>query len=226
MRRLFKLLGYILLIFSTVSCSDVITEKDFDIWGIDVSKYQHNIKWDVVSKKNRPHFVFVKATEGTLIKDPYYKKHIKDLNKHEILWGAYHFFGHRTSGKEQAQHFIKTANLKKGNLIPVLDIEKHRFMKDAKKMVQEAKAFCNEINKEFGVNPIIYCSSHFYDKYLKSDFKSGKYIIWVADYSKHPDNVDWHIWQHTDSFKIGGGTHIDRNVFRGSLKDLEKLIMK
>ena len=112
------------------SCSKEKKAGDFKIWGLDVSRHQSNVNWQKVAEHERPYFVFIKATEGTLIVDPTYDKHRKELDAAQIPWGAYHFFGHRTSGREQAKNFIKTAKLERGNLLPVLDIEKHRFMKD------------------------------------------------------------------------------------------------
>ena len=120
-----------------VSCER--TADDFEVWGLDVSRHQKEVNWEKVLEHEQPNFVFIKATEGTLIVDPTYEKHRAELENTGVLWGAYHFFGHRTSGKEQARNFIKTAKLKHGNLIPVLDIEWHRFMKDPKRSAREAK---------------------------------------------------------------------------------------
>ena len=201
--------------------------ESYEVWGVDISKHQANVDWDRVLEKNPPAFVFVKATEGTLIIDPTYARHARELDEAGILWGAYHFFGHRTSGKEQARNFIKVAKLKKGNLIPVLDIEKHRFMKDPKRSVREAKAFCREIKRYYGVNPIIYCSTSFYEHYLQDDFKSNDYIFWIADYRGNPDHLTWHFWQHTDSHRMAGiRGDVDRNVFDGSEEELKKLILR
>ena len=144
-----------------VSCER--TADDFEVWGLDVSRHQKEVNWEKVLEHEQPNFVFIKATEGTLIVDPTYEKHRAELENTGVLWGAYHFFGHRTSGKEQARNFIKTAKLKHGNLIPVLDIEWHRFMKDPKRSAREAKTFCREIKRYYGVNPIIYCSTNFYE---------------------------------------------------------------
>lgn len=203
------------------------THRDYDVWGIDVSKHQGNISWDKVHKSNCPHFVFLKATEGTLICDPKYDAHTRQLDKKGILRGAYHFFGHRTPGKEQARNFIRTAKLGPGNLIPVLDIEKHRFMTDPAKMVKEAKAFCKEVKKEYGVYPIIYCSTLFYEHYLKKDFKEKDYILWIADYRGNPEHLSWHFWQHTESHKLKGISGcVDRNVFGGTKEDLQKYILQ
>lgn len=201
--------------------------KDYQVWGIDVSRHQKRVDWGNVLENNTPYFVFLKATEGTLIVDPTYEKHAKELDKLGVLWGAYHFFGHRTSGKEQAETFIKNAKLKKGNLLPVLDIEKHRFMTDPKRSVREAKEFCKEIKRYYGVEPIIYCSTLFYEAYLKKDFKPKDYILWIADYRGNPDHLPWHFWQHTESHNLKGiSGKVDRNVFGGSVEQLNLLILK
>lgn len=224
--RLKRCLPLLLGVFVLCSCSKGKKAGDFEIWGLDVSRHQSNVNWQKVAEHECPHFVFIKATEGTLIVDPTYDRHRKELEAARIPWGAYHFFGHRTSGREQAKNFIKTAKLERGNLLPVLDIEKHRFMKDPKKSVKEAKAFCKEIKRYYGKNPIIYCSSNFYDSYLKDDFSPGRYILWIADYRGPAPEVDWTIWQHTENYKIKGiRGSVDRNVFAGDAGDFDDLIL-
>ncbi|MDR0953983.1 MAG: hypothetical protein LBM20_01195 [Rikenellaceae bacterium] len=200
--------------------------SDYEVWGIDVSRHQQGIRWERLCEADRPHFVYLKATEGTLIQDPSYDRHRKQLTELGIPWGAYHFFGHRTSGKEQAQNFIRTAQLEKGNLYPVLDVEPHRFFKSQEKMVEEMRAFCTEIRREYGVDPIIYCSSNFYKQYLEEDFPAKKYHLWIANYSEIPE-VDWQFWQHTDSYTTQGYNRgLDRNVFTGGIDQLDKLTLK
>ena len=200
--------------------------ESFEVWGIDLSKHQRSVNWDKLIDSNQPAFVYLKATEGTLISDPTYAKRKTELNNRDILCGAYHFFGHRTDGKEQAENFIKTANLKKGDLIPVLDIEHHRFFKDRQWMIKQTKAFCKKIRSHYGVYPIIYCSSNFYERYLKDDFPDREYILWIADYRGEPTHK-WTIWQHTDNHRIKGiSSAVDRNVFDGSQDDLKKLILR
>ncbi|WP_297451498.1 glycoside hydrolase family 25 protein [uncultured Alistipes sp.] len=219
--RLICLSGLALL----ASCGGEKTPDDFEVWGLDVSRHQRNVNWEQVVEHERPDFVLIKATEGTMIVDPTYDRHRKELEKAGVPWGAYHFFGHRTPGKQQARNFIRTAKLDKGNIIPVLDIEKLRFMTDPKKSVREAKAFCDEIERYYGTPPIIYCSTNFYETYLKKDFEEDDYILWIADYRKCPP-LRWQIWQHTDSHSIRGiRGNVDRNVFRGSREQFRKLIL-
>ncbi len=215
---------FLLSLILVVSCGKKGPD-DFEVWGLDVSRHQKGIDWLEVVAHERPHFVFIKATEGTLIQDPTYERHCRELEQAGVPYGAYHFFGHRTPGKEQARNFIKTAKLKKGNLFPVLDIEKHRFMKDPKRSVREALAFCKEIKRYYGVNPIIYCSTHFYNDYLRDDFREGEYVLWIADYRGIPP-VKWQLWQHTENHVIRGiRGKVDRNVFQGTLQEFQKLIL-
>lgn len=199
---------------------------DFEVWGLDVSRHQKGVNWLEVVEHECPHFVFIKATEGTLIVDPTYDRHRRELETAGVTWGAYHFFGHRTSGKEQARNFIRTAKLAPGNILPVLDIEWHRFMTDPARSVREAKAFCEEIERYYGANPIIYCSTNFYERYLKDDFKPRDYILWIADYRGRAPQIPWTIWQHTEGHTIRGiRGKVDRNVFAGKPSEFRKLIL-
>lgn len=214
----------LLLVFG--SCNRPRPASSYEVWGIDVSRHQQHLDWQWLCADEKPHFAFLKATEGTLIQDPSYNRHRQCLEEHGILWGAYHFFGHRTSGKAQARHFIQTARLRKGNLYPVLDVEPHKFFKDPEKLVREVRAFCEEVKREFGVYPIIYSSSNFYQRYLRNDFPERSYHIWIADYSNIPE-IDWQFWQHTDNHTVKGHAKgIDRNVFSSTAGDLDKFILR
>ncbi len=211
------------IVVLAIACTRTV--DDFEVWGLDVSRYQKQVDWEEVLRHEQPYFVLIKATEGSLIVDPTYAKHRTELEKTGVLWGAYHFFGHRTSGKEQARNFIKTARLKRGNIMPVLDIEWHRFMKDPEHSVCEAKSFCREIKRYYGVNPIIYCSTAFYKRYLADTFPENEYILWIADYRECP-SLEWKLWQHTDSYTIPGiSGKVDRSVFSGTAEEFKKLIL-
>lgn len=225
--RISKIYGLALVCVLLLSCGGRPTADDFQVWGLDVSRHQKNINWLEVAQHEKPHFVFIKATEGTLIVDPTYNTHRQELEEAGILWGAYHFFGHRTPGREQARNFIRTARLKKGNIIPVLDIEWHRFMKDPKRSATEARAFCREVKRYYGANPIIYCSTNFYDSYLRESFPADEYTLWIADYRGRAPELNWQIWQHTESHKIKGiRGKVDRNVFVGSEEEFQKLLLR
>lgn len=194
------------------------------LWGIDISKYQQNVNWHVMVKKNKPDFVFVKATEGTTIVDKMYLSHKRNLEKHDVLHGAYHFMSFTSSGRQQALTFIKHAKLEKGNMVPVLDVEyTSRRMPNKRKVIKEIENFCKTIESHYGVKPIIYTHPHLYTNYLKGHFDD--YPLWICDYGNRP-RVDWAIWQHTSRARIHGfNGRVDKNVMKSDIRTLEKLVM-
>ncbi len=194
------------------------------LWGIDISKYQTNINWKLMVKKNKPDFVFVKVTEGTTIVDRMYRSHKRNLEEHDILHGAYHFMSFRSSGKQQAQKFIRHAGLKKGNMVPVLDVEYTRSrMPSKRKVLREIRNYCSVIEKHYGVKPIIYTHPHLYSKYLKGSFDN--YPLWICDYRPNPRH-DWAIWQHTDKARLWGYSgRLDKNVMKSDKRTLKTLLL-
>jgi lysozyme len=194
------------------------------LWGIDISKYQRNINWSLMVKRNKPDFVFVKVSEGTTILDPLYNTHKRNLEKHNILHGGYHFMSFTSSGRSQALRFIKHAGLKKGNMVPVLDVEyTKRRLPNKRKVISEIRNFCKVIEQYYGVKPIIYTHPHLYSSYLKGNFDN--YPLWLCDYKNTPRHR-WDIWQHTASARLYGyHGRVDKNVMKSDKNTLSKLVM-
>ena len=194
------------------------------LWGIDISKYQTNINWNLMVRKNKPDFVFVKVTEGTTIVDRMYRSHKRNLEKHNILHGAYHFMSFSSSGRRQAYKFIRQAGLKRGNMVPVLDVEYTKSrMPNRAKVIREIRNFCKVIERHYGVKPIIYTHSHLYTTYLRGNFNDNP--LWICDYGKYP-RYKWSIWQHTGKGRIYGlSGRVDKNVMKSDKKTLKTLLM-
>ena len=93
-------------------------------YGIDISHYQKEIQWDSLriltdgagrtirskshAKDIRPvSFVFIKATEGSSMKDKHFKMHWKSAKESGIKRGAYHFFRSSKDPELQARSFIR-----------------------------------------------------------------------------------------------------------------------
>jgi lysozyme len=178
------------------------------VWGIDVSHHQSAIQWDVLTQKNQPDFIFFKATEGRTHVDTKYAAYSRKSRELGIPTGAYHFFSYQSSGKAQAANFIKHAKLRSGDLFPVLDVEFRKNMQHRAWIIREIKAFCQEINNQYGVYPIIYCECDYYHTYLKHDFADFHY--WIADFYREP-RCEYVIWQYTDRQLVHGIGKIDNN---------------
>lgn len=178
------------------------------IWGIDISHHQQNINWEDLVKHNKPDFMFYKCTEGVTHQDTKYQTYKKKAQQYDILSGAYHFFSYETSGKAQAENFIKYAKLNKGDLIPVLDLEYVKNRKSYKSKLGEIKAFCKIIKSEYGVNPIIYCECDYKQKVLDSYFDD--FVFWISSIGSKPF-CSYTIWQYTDKGIVKGIGKIDNN---------------
>jgi lysozyme len=79
---------------------------NYTIHGIDVSKYQEIVDWNLVRDMKvgnvQMSFAFIKATEGLGNEDAYFKRNWKKIKDAGMARGAYHFFLATKSGKAQA----------------------------------------------------------------------------------------------------------------------------
>jgi lysozyme len=204
--------------------------SNYQIHGIDVSRYQQTISWKLVKDMQvrdiRLQFAFIKATEGNNLVDPYFGRNWKKAKEAGIVRGAYHFFNSRKDGKSQARSFINAVKLESGDLPPVLDVEKGWNLPKAK-IQQEVKAWLDAVEAAYGVKPILYTYVTFYEKYLKGAFDD--YPLWIAHYDQPGSpriGRAWHFWQHSEEGRVNGiATKVDFNVFNGGTADFGALLV-
>ena len=204
---------------------------NYQIHGIDVSKYQQNVRWEAVKQMKvndvQLGFAFIKATQGTDRTDDVYRWNWKEAKDAGIARGAYHFYNPLQNGKSQAKHFINTVKLESGDLPPVLDIEVTKGV-NTKKLKKELKVWLNEVESHYKVKPIIYTNAGFYNNVLGNDFDS--YPLWVAHYQEmiQPGVTrNWAFWQHSDRGRVNGiAAAVDFNVFNGDSTAFKALLLK
>lgn len=196
------------------------------VQGIDVSNYQKEIDWKQVAANKKINFVFIKATEGNDYQDKYFKKNWEAASQVQLYKGAYHYFTTKSSGKEQAENFIKVVPLEKGCLPPVIDIEENGLHKETFK--KELTDFIKLLEEKYKQKPILYVVYPLYDEYIRGDFK--QYPIWIRDIVKPPklsDKKQWLFWQYCNRGRIEGiSTYVDLNVFDGDTSKLKSLLLK
>ena len=203
----------------------------FYCYGIDISKYQPDIDWKSLMVMTDAHghttksmtkaknikkvsYVFIKATEGTSMKDKHFNTHWKNAGKHDIRRGAYHFFRSSKDAKQQALHFIQTVGpLSEDDLPPVLDIETIHKGCSRKTLNEKALIWLKTVEKHYGRKPIVYSSASFIERNLYKEIKDN-YPIWVAHYGAARPRCDkWHIWQFADNATVYGiAGEVDLNV--------------
>ncbi len=162
--------------------------------GIDVSKYQGNINWTRVAKDSTIRFVYVKATEGTTIKDPYYRNNISKAKKAGLLVGSYHLYSSKTTAYQQMANIRSVVKKKEQDLVPVLDIEGHHV---GRLNMERVNKLLELMEKEYGVRPVIYTSEKLYKTHFASK-KYSKYHIFIANYRGYP-TTRFTLWQYTET---------------------------
>lgn len=206
---------------------DAHIEKSF---GIDISEYQDKINWDELKELDGGYpieFVFVRATVGCDRDDFKFKKYWAKVKEHKFICGAYHYYRPNENSVEQANNFIKSVRLKKGDFPPVLDIEKLPKEQSIERLKVGLQRWLDVVEKHYGVKPIIYSSESYYNDFLKEDFEG--YPFWIANYSAFYTTIDddWSIWQVSENVSVPGiKGHTDVDIFNGTSVDLKALLIK
>jgi lysozyme len=198
------------------------------ILGIDVSQYQGRINFaglQLQLENQRVQFVFVRATMGEDGIDARFQQNWKGFSNLPVKRGAYHYYRPNENSSKQAQNYIRHTRLTKGDLIPVLDIEKHSTIQPKEKLREGLKNWLKIVEAHYKVKPMIYTGDRFFWEVLHNQ-GFDNYPIWVANYNRvlEPHTSNWVIWQFSEKGSLPGiGAKVDLNVLRGGRFQLQKL---
>ena len=210
-----------LLYFGIIQINNPPKDK-YPIRGVDVSAYQGDVDWSVLSNQDID-FAFIKATEGSRYTDERFTENLENASKTDLKIGAYHFFSLESSGKSQAEHFCNTVQTVNNMLPPVVDVEPYGTYKDiSEEDLSELRDWLNVIEEKYGVKPIIYTTSKWYNEEIKDSFYD--YNIWIRSvYSTPSKDIDWSFWQYSNRMRLDGydgeEKYIDMNVYNGSAEE-------
>lgn len=205
----------------------VSVPEEYDIVGMDVSRYQGKIDWEKVSRmrsgKHRIRFAFAKATEGVKLTDPHFSRNRREAAKYGIPFGAYHFFRPAADPIAQADFFCSRYSPETGELPPVCDVETNGKL-SREELLSRLTLFLERVEQKTGRTPILYTYYRFYKKYLGRDF--SRYPLWVAHYGPgDPHDVDWTFWQFSEKSRVSGIRHpVDLNVYSGSAEEFSEYL--
>jgi lysozyme len=197
------------------------------VFGIDISEYQDDIDWQQLGyiDKHQVNFMFIRATVGTDRVDTKFSQYWAQADK-KFYRGAYHYYRPNENSLEQANLFIKTVKLEKGDFPPVLDIEKLPKNQSIDSLKVGLKRWLNKVESHYGIKPIIYSGDQYFKDFLEDEF--SEYTFWIAHYNFFEDEINqkWQIWQFTEKAKIIGiRGNVDINIFNGDLNDLKDLLV-
>ncbi|MFD5803755.1 lysozyme [Streptomyces sp. NPDC127020] len=201
--------------------------------GVDVSSHQGNVAWSTLWKSGVK-WAYVKATEGTSYRNPYFAQQYGGSYDTGMIRGAYHFATPDTSGgKAQADYFVDHGGAwsKDGKTLPgVLDIEYNPYGatcygKTKTQMVSWIKSFVDRYKARTGREAAIYTSTNWWTQCTgNSNAFGADNPLWVARYASSvgalPAGWGFHtMWQYTSTGKTVG----DHNKFNGSLDRVKAL---
>ncbi len=206
---------------------------DFDIYGIDISKYNGNIDWDKLMTEGKINkkpitFVIIKATEGKKLKDRKFKTNWRFAKKKGLLCGAYHFYRPEINSLIQFNNFKETVRLEKGDFPPVLDVEVRGNL-SFERYIQGILNLLKLLENQYGAKPIIYAPPTLYGS-LARNVKLKDYPLWLATYSmnipnKHKKNIIF--VQYSQEGRVAGiNHHVDLNGFWGDKLQLQQYLIK
>jgi lysozyme len=203
-----------------------IVERHKDkVFGIDVSHYQDKIDWKTLKNNNEEFplgFVFIRATAGKNKVDSQFENNWQGAKASGYLRGAYHYYRPDENSVKQADNFIENVKLSKGDLPPVLDIEKIPSGQSLDSLKAGLKRWLTKVEKHYGMKPIIYSGESFYTDFLNEEFAG--YDLWIANYSFFEDDIrsEWLIWQFTDKAVLKGiKGAVDVDIYNGSFTELK-----
>ena len=206
---------------------EVLHKHDEKAIGFDVSEYQSEIDWEQtyhIDESFELSFVFIRATAGKNKVDKRFKENWKASKERQLIRGAYHYYRPNENSIEQAENFIKNVKLEKGDLPPVLDIEKLPKSQSIDSLKVGLRRWLKKVEKHYKVKPIIYSGESYYTDFLKEEF--SEYPLWIANYNFWRNHLedDWLFWQFTEKAQIAGiEGMVDINIFNG---DKNKLLLK
>lgn len=215
---------------SDVRNFQVLEKKGTKVVGIDVSEYQGEIDWqilDAIENKYPIQFVFIRATVGKDRVDKTFQENWLGAKKNKFLRGAYHYYRPNENSLEQAALFIKTVRLHKGDLPPVLDIERLAETQSMARLKVGLRRWLEAVETHYKVKPIIYTGEKYYDDFLKEEFSD--YLFWIANYNFYRERIeaDWLFWQFTEKGTVPGiRGNVDVNIYNGDLQQLQFITLE
>jgi lysozyme len=199
-----------------------------------------NVVIDISHHNGTPDFTDVKArgiegvihkgTQGISMVDPMYATNKQKAADAGLMWGAY-CFGTGSDGVMQAEFFLNKVQPDLQTLV-ALDFEANPH--GASMTLEEARAFVTHVYDALGRFPVFY-GGFFLKQLLGSneDPVLKNCPLWLSQYGPKPivphNWRTWTMWQYTDGaagpqpHTVSGIGRCDRDIFNGSLQDLQTL---
>lgn len=229
------------LCFLTIGCNQGNTylkmlqkeKQDYfskQYYGIDVSHYQGDIAWDVVSKypwqSRALNLVFMKATEGGTFVCPKFQENWHRIQAYPqiSIKGAYHFYRPNKLGVVQADNFstqLNQAGFDPAQDYYIIDIETPPSAEQKEAFLPQIRNFYDCMRDQGFEKSMIYTTQSFWNQHIGEGGVDlwKNYALWLARRGKNDGNIPsgtkWYterpigaplpiVWQFTSKGTIGG----------------------
>jgi GH25 family lysozyme M1 (1,4-beta-N-acetylmuramidase) len=201
--------------------------------GVDVASWQHPtnqpINWAQVRGAGHS-FAFVKATEATNYRNPWFAQDFAGAGNAGLYRGAYHYAKPAlpmSSAVDQARWFVSTTGSMGGplDLGAVLDLEETGGLTPVE-LAQWTRTWLNEVERLTGRLPIVYTGYYFWRDSVGNPTDIGsRYRLWLPSYPADPNSTTfrplvpagwatWTYWQYTSTGAVPGIVgNVDLNRF-------------
>lgn len=201
--------------------------------GVDVSSHEPDISWTQAARFGL-RFVIARATEGDSREDASYQSIRRSAKAAGLAFTAFHY-ARPDRGKgdavREADLFQSFADLGRGDLAPVLDLEESGGLGEAR-LQAWVTSWLEEVASLIGVKPMIYTNRDFWRSHMGDTtvFADAGYPLFVASWDALTPQIPadnwgargWTLWQTTKCGKVQGITGCIRtDVYNGS--DLRSL---
>ncbi len=218
-KAIYSVFVFLFTYISLISCSFALTPSSDEIYeGIDVSNWQGYIDYESV-KNSGIQIVYIKASEGNNIVDPYFKVNYNNAKSVGLNIGLYHYLTARNTSEaiEQARYFASVISNTSPDCRLAMDFESFGEL-NVEEINNISRTFLEEISRITGKEVVIY-SDAFNARNTFSRELANDYPLWIAEYdvSTPSNNVNWNSWigfQFTDVGRINGiRGFVDRDRF-------------
>lgn len=221
----FKLIAYILIFviiyLFNANIIYAISEESSQVYdGIDVSDWQGYIDYSKV-KQSGIEIVYIKSSQGSNIKDPYFDINYENAKNNGLKVGFYHFLTAKNveQAKQEAQFFSHVISGKNPDCKLVMDYEIFSGISN-EEINNISEVFLEEVKKLTNKDIIIYSDLYNAQNTFNNNLAS-KYQLWLAYYGNISElnniNTNWNNWtgiQYTDRGTINGiSGFVDRDKY-------------
>ena len=229
-KKLRKVVSLFLIITMMIFMNLTITEAVSPISsasyeGLDVSNWQGDIDYAQV-KAAGIEVVYIKASEGTTYKDPYFERNYANAKANGLKVGFYHFVTATNvqSAREQAQFFASVISGKTPDCKLAMDFEQFRGGISVNEINEISKVFLETVQQLTGKEVVIYSNLNDAQRVFSREL-ANQYPLWVAYWGSESGLLNsasnwqnWEGWQYTSRGIVAGvNGYVDRNRFTDNI---------